>query len=128
MLWTGRILPGFCPVYPRRICCAQIAPPADCGRNHGATGWPAGYAFLIGVLELAFLVLYLVPRTSVLGGVLMMGLLGGAMATRSGRKPALQPHPLQRLSRAFHVGRAVASQRAIPAMFPIAPAERSEPA
>ncbi len=45
-------------------------------------GWPAGYAFLIGVIELICLVLYLIPRTNVLGAVLFMGLLGGAMATQ----------------------------------------------
>lgn len=45
-------------------------------------GWPAGYAFTIGLIELSCLVLYLVPRTSLLGAVLMMGLLGGAIATQ----------------------------------------------
>jgi hypothetical protein len=35
----------------------------------------------IGLLELTFTLLYLIPRTSVLGAVLMTGLLGGAMAT-----------------------------------------------
>jgi len=45
-------------------------------------GWPAGYAFAIGLVELACLVLYLIPRTSVFGAVLMMGLLGGAIATQ----------------------------------------------
>jgi hypothetical protein len=34
------------------------------------------------LIELACLVLYLIPRTSVLGAILMMGLLGGAMATQ----------------------------------------------
>ena len=37
---------------------------------------------MIGIIELACLALYLFPRTSLLGGVLMMGLLGGAMATQ----------------------------------------------
>ena len=37
---------------------------------------------MIGLIELACVVLYLIPRTSVLGAVLMMGLLGGAMATQ----------------------------------------------
>ena len=36
---------------------------------------------MIGLIELTCLVLYLIPRTSLLGAVLMMGLLGGAMAT-----------------------------------------------
>jgi hypothetical protein len=45
-------------------------------------GWPAGYAVMIGVIELACVLLYLHPRTSVLGAVLTMGILGGAMATQ----------------------------------------------
>lgn len=44
-------------------------------------GWPPGYVLLIGGFELAFLLLYLIPRTSVLGAVLMTALIGGAMAT-----------------------------------------------
>ncbi len=44
-------------------------------------GWPPGYAFAIGILELVCVLLYLWPRTSVLGAVLTTGLLGGAMAT-----------------------------------------------
>jgi len=47
-----------------------------------ALGWPPGYAFTIGIMELAFLLLYLYPRTSLLGAVLFTGLLGGAMATQ----------------------------------------------
>ena len=45
-------------------------------------GWPDGYVLTIGVIELACVLLYLYPRTSVLGAVLTMGLLGGAMATQ----------------------------------------------
>ena len=45
-------------------------------------GWPPGYVLMIGLIELTCLVLYLIPRTSLLGAVLMMGLLGGAMATQ----------------------------------------------
>jgi hypothetical protein len=44
-------------------------------------GWPAGFAFRIGLVELGCLILYLVPRTSVLGAIVTTALLGGAMAT-----------------------------------------------
>ena len=44
-------------------------------------GWQPGNAFWIGIVELACTVLYAIPRTSVLGSVVMTGLLGGAMAT-----------------------------------------------
>ena len=37
---------------------------------------------MIGLIELGCLVLYLFPRTTLLGTVLMTGLLGGAMATQ----------------------------------------------
>jgi DoxX-like family len=46
-------------------------------------GWPHGYAVLIGIIELTCTLLYLLPATSVLGAVLMMGLLGGAIATQT---------------------------------------------
>ncbi|TCR67521.1 DoxX family protein [Bosea sp. BK604] len=45
-------------------------------------GWPPGYAFTIGLMELGCLALYLIPRTGFLGAVLMTALLGGAMATQ----------------------------------------------
>jgi len=45
-------------------------------------GWPAGYVLMIGLIELACVLLYLYPRTRVFGAVLTMGLLGGAMATQ----------------------------------------------
>ena len=44
-------------------------------------GWPDAPIFLIGCMEVAFTLLFLIPRTAVLGAVLMMGLLGGAIAT-----------------------------------------------
>ena len=44
-------------------------------------GWPTHLAFGIGALELVCIALYLVPRTSVLGAVLLTGYLGGAIAT-----------------------------------------------
>jgi len=43
-------------------------------------GYPAGSAVAIGVLELACLALYVVPRTSVLGAMLLTGYLGGAVS------------------------------------------------
>lgn len=47
-----------------------------------ALGWPPGWVLPIGIIELSLVVLYLIPRTSVLGAILMMALLGGAMATQ----------------------------------------------
>lgn len=43
-------------------------------------GWPAKYLILIGIIEVASAVLYIIPRTALLGAVLMTGLLGAALA------------------------------------------------
>src|SRR5690606_18080322 len=45
-----------------------------------AVGWPLKYLVLIGVIELVCAVLFLVPRTALLGAVLTTGLLGGSLA------------------------------------------------
>ncbi|MBO9462441.1 DoxX family protein [Labrenzia sp. R5_0] len=83
LLWAGRILTGLFALF---MLGASIAPKLlhlpVAEDTLAELGWPAGYAFPIGLIELACLVLYLIPRTSVLGAILMMGLLGGAMATQ----------------------------------------------
>jgi hypothetical protein len=44
-------------------------------------GWPVEYDLFIGIIETACVVLYLIPRTAVLGAILETALLGGAIAT-----------------------------------------------
>jgi hypothetical protein len=44
-------------------------------------GWPMSLLPILGTLELGCLALYLIPRTSVLGAILLTGYLGGATAT-----------------------------------------------
>jgi hypothetical protein len=82
-LWTGRVLTALFALF---MLGASVTPKLlqlpIAEETMAQLGWPAGCAFLIGLIELACVVLYLIPRTSVLGAVLMMGLLGGAMATQ----------------------------------------------
>ena len=83
MLWAGRALTCFFTLF---MLGASIAPKLlhmpVVNETMAQLGWPPGYGPLIGTIELICLVLYLIPRTSILGAVLMMGLLGGAMATQ----------------------------------------------
>jgi hypothetical protein len=46
-----------------------------------ALGYPVNTVLGIGIAELVCLVLYLTPRTSVMGALLLTGYLGGATAT-----------------------------------------------
>lgn len=57
-------------------------------------GYPSDSVLWIGGIEMMCLVLYLVPRTTVLGAVLMTGYLGGAVATHVRIASPLLTHTL----------------------------------
>lgn len=82
-VWTGRVLSGLFALF---ILGASVTPKLMgmpiAEEIMAQLGWPPGYALPIGILELTLVLLYIYPRTSVLGAVLFMGLLGGAMATQ----------------------------------------------
>ena len=59
-----------------------------------ALGYPVDSVLWIGIIELVCLVLYLIPRTSVLGALLMTGYLGGAIATHVRISSPLLTHTL----------------------------------
>jgi hypothetical protein len=60
----------------------KLAGMAVAQETMAALGWPEAPILLIGCLELLCTLLYLIPATSLLGGILMMAILGGAMATQ----------------------------------------------
>ncbi len=47
----------------------------------GKFGYAEGALLAIGLLEIACVILYAIPRTAMLGAVLLTGYLGGAVAT-----------------------------------------------
>lgn len=80
-LWAGRILtaiPVLFLIFDVGIHLMQIQPVLDAFAN---LGFPARLITAISLIELACLVLYLIPRTAVLGAILLTGYLGGAVAT-----------------------------------------------
>ena len=93
MLWTGRAVTALFAIF---MLGASIAPKLlrlpIAEETMAQLGWPVGYAFMIGLIELACVVLYLIPRTGLLGAVLMMGVLGGAMATQIRAESPLFSH------------------------------------
>ena len=81
-LWTGRILSGFAVlflVFDAVVKFTKIAPVVD---SFAQLGYPIGLAPTIGSLALICVVLYVIPRTSVLGAILLTGYLGGAIASQ----------------------------------------------
>lgn len=59
----------------------KLVPLAVVTETLAQLGYPVGLARGLGVLTLVCTVLYAIPRTSVLGAILLTGLLGGAIAT-----------------------------------------------
>jgi hypothetical protein len=81
MLWAGRIISAL-PVLALLFSgVLKLAKPEPVVVEFGRLGYAESAALTIGILELGCTVIYLIPRTSVLGAILMTGYLGGAVAT-----------------------------------------------
>ncbi len=82
-LWTGRIMSGLVVaflVFDGGIKLAPLAIVTETMQQLGYSGSPE-LARGLGVMTLVIALLYALPRTSLLGAILLTGLLGGAMAT-----------------------------------------------
>ena len=92
--WTGRVLSTLAVAFLAfdAVIKLLVLPPVV--QSFGALGYPVHLAVTIGVLELACLAVYLVPRTAVLGAVLLTGYLGGAIATHVRLENPLFSHVL----------------------------------
>jgi len=82
MVWAGRVV-GAIPVLVLLFSAAMklARQPPVLEMWSGKFGYPDGTLFPIAVAELACALLYAIPRTAVLGAVLLSGYLGGAIAT-----------------------------------------------
>jgi hypothetical protein len=80
--WIGRILTGV-PVLLMLFSASMkfAGNPQMVDEFVNRFGYPASAALVLGAVELACVVLYAVPRTAVLGAILLTGYLGGAIAT-----------------------------------------------
>jgi hypothetical protein len=83
MLWAGRIISAFAAlflIFDGSIKVANIQPVVDASI---LLGLPVELAPVLGAILLACVVVYLFPRTSVLGAILLTGYMGGAIAIQA---------------------------------------------
>jgi len=81
-LWAGRVLSALGALFllfDGIIHILKISPVVDA---FAQLGYPLGVSVTLGVIEIICVILYLLPRTSVLGAILLTGYLGGAIATQ----------------------------------------------
>jgi hypothetical protein len=80
-LWTGRVLSGLGVAFLAFDAVLKLSRVPEALEGTTQLGWPPDVVFPLGVLQIALLLLYVVPRTSAIGALLWTGYLGGAIAT-----------------------------------------------
>lgn len=80
-MWAGRIISAIPILMLVFSGVMKLAKPAAVLQEFARLGYPESVVIGIGVLELACTLLYAIPRTSVLGALLLTAYLGGATAT-----------------------------------------------
>jgi|SRR6267143_3391678 len=80
-LWAGRILSGLVVLFLIPDAIIKFIKPAPVVEAFAHLGLPLSISVTLGILVLVCTVLYAIPRTSVLGAILLTGYLGGAVAT-----------------------------------------------
>jgi hypothetical protein len=81
MLWISYILSALPVLALLSSAVMKFMKPAAVVQGFAHLGYAESSAFPLGVVELACTALYLIPRTSILGAILITGYLGGATAT-----------------------------------------------
>jgi hypothetical protein len=79
-LWGGWITSGLVTAFLLFDAVIHLLKPAPVVEAFAKLHLPVSLAVDLGVIELLCLVLYVIPRTSILGAVLLTGYLGGAVA------------------------------------------------
>ena len=81
MLWTGYIVSALPVALLLMSAVMKMAKPAFIVEGFTKHGYAENVILPLGIVEFVCTVVYLVPRTSVLGAILLTGYLGGATAT-----------------------------------------------
>jgi uncharacterized protein YjeT (DUF2065 family) len=80
-LWAGRIFGALAVLLFVVTGLFSLLKPAVAAQAAARYGYPDGAMLRIALVEIACAVVYAIPRTSVLGAILLTGYLGGATAT-----------------------------------------------
>ena len=81
MLWTGRILTTLVALFLLFDAVIKILKLPAAVEGTMRIGYPAQFVVPIGIALLVSLALHVVPRTTILGSILLTGYLGGATAS-----------------------------------------------
>ncbi|WP_110514320.1 DoxX family protein [Herpetosiphon llansteffanensis] len=80
-LWASRIMRGLPILFLLFDGGYKLFNPAPVAESFAALGYPDGIALSLGLLLIVCTIVYAIPRTAVLGAILLTGYLGGAIAS-----------------------------------------------
>src|ERR1700730_10632021 len=79
-IWAGRITSGFVVAFLLFDAVIHLMKPVPVVEGFEKLRFPLRFAVPLGIIELVCILLYVIPRTSILGAILLTGYLGGAIA------------------------------------------------
>lgn len=79
--WSGRILSGIVVLFLFADALGKLLQVGPVMEGTARLGYPDSLVFPIGVLLMVGVILYTIPRTSLLGAIYLTGFLGGTFAT-----------------------------------------------
>lgn len=91
LFWAGWILTIAPALMLLMSGSAKLAAPPEVVEGFAKLGWDMKLATALAIVEIVCTIVYLIPRTAVLGAILVTGYLGGAVAAHV------------RLSESFHM-------------------------
>ena len=81
-LWTGRILSTLAILFLVMDGVGKLLNPVPVVEGMKRLGYPLTLTTPIGIILLFCVLFYAIPRTSILGAILLTGYLGGAVASQ----------------------------------------------
>jgi hypothetical protein len=81
ILWAGRIISAVAVLFLLIDGVLKLLETADVVDVTVRLGYPESIIVNLGIVLIASTVIYVIPRTTVLGAILLTGYLGGAVAT-----------------------------------------------
>jgi len=93
-LWAGRIMSALPVLFLLMDGVMKLMKPEFVVKATIQLGYPESVIFGLGIVVLVCVILYVIPRTAVLGAILLTGYLGGAVATHVRVGDSLFSHAL----------------------------------
>lgn len=80
-LWTGRIISALCVLFLLFDAIMKIIQEPHAVEGSVQLGWSEHSLLGLGITLLVCTIFYIIPRTAIIGAILLTGYLGGATAT-----------------------------------------------